>query len=788
MWYVIVALIALSPTLAHGAHFGTYGLLGIFGLGTVHHAALHNVAANDQIQEMAPWAILAWRQVHAGHLPLWNPYNAMGLPLAFNFQSAVFSLPMLVAYVFPVGLAYTVEFFVKMVIAGTGAFYLTRVLKADMVPSIFAGTIFELSGGFTGWLGWPQSGTFCWLGWILGSGLLIAKTRRRGPIAVFAVSLGFAIFGGHPEAAAITGIVVVLICAVVVAAKLAARQSGDALRGIGRLSIASLLGIALAAPLLFPGAQLLIHSVRSGTVNVRSIPSDGLVNFAFASFYGLPLYHSPYFGPNNYYEMAAYIGPIALMLSALALWQEWHRIEIAAIASTAVLLGIVVYTVPGAHAIGKIPILQDMVWTRAIVVIDLLLSALAGVGLQVVLRSNARKVSQRRLFVCAVIGLLALGAIYFVAVGKLHTQAEIAIRNASFIWPAISVVTALIVAGVMLGAGNRARHRLRVRPGRSNHAKWVSGAPLVAALLLAGIEFAFLFTATPGVEPSSSVGFVPTHAERVLRKLVGTARVGFVSCPSLVQLPSLGILPDTNDALRVAELASYDPMIPKQYVAMWSRIAASQATPPAGTFCPSIANARLARTFGLSFVLAASGGVAPEGTRLVGNVGTESLYRVPGSGVVTVNSRVRSGKRGPSPVRVRYEGGDRVGFRMDLARPANALIHVTSVPGWSATVNGRPLQLQVKRGLMFSARLPAGRDRVSLRYWPPLFTAGLLAALLAACAIITGGVVGAVHLRRKRLRGGNVDASVASESRIEGEAMEPGVGSGATRSGVGGPR
>ena len=52
---------------------------------------VRNSTTGDQIAEMIPWSNLAWLQVHPGHLPLWNPYNGLGLPLAFNWQSAVSS-------------------------------------------------------------------------------------------------------------------------------------------------------------------------------------------------------------------------------------------------------------------------------------------------------------------------------------------------------------------------------------------------------------------------------------------------------------------------------------------------------------------------------------------------------------------------------------------------------------------------------------------------------------------------------------------------------------------------
>ncbi len=62
------------------------------------HVNPYNTQISDLIREIIPWTTLAWTQVHHGILPLWNPYSALGAPLAFNWQSGAFSLPALVGY------------------------------------------------------------------------------------------------------------------------------------------------------------------------------------------------------------------------------------------------------------------------------------------------------------------------------------------------------------------------------------------------------------------------------------------------------------------------------------------------------------------------------------------------------------------------------------------------------------------------------------------------------------------------------------------------------------------
>ena len=88
--------------------------------------------------------------------PAWNQYSVLGMPLAVQLGLAPLSLPVIIGYVFPVHLAFTVHFIV------TGPPYrrLRGVTSRSGAASgcsrvVMAATMFELSGPFIGWLGGP---------------------------------------------------------------------------------------------------------------------------------------------------------------------------------------------------------------------------------------------------------------------------------------------------------------------------------------------------------------------------------------------------------------------------------------------------------------------------------------------------------------------------------------------------------------------------------------------------------------------------------------------------------
>ena len=127
-WTVLAALAVMAPLLRPGVSLGSFDLLTRIGLTQQPGVTVHSQFPADQVLYFLPLTNAAWHQVHAGHLPLWNPDNVLGMPLAFSWQSAVFSLPVLVSYLVPVHLAYTVIVLVKFLLAGTGTYFLCRVL------------------------------------------------------------------------------------------------------------------------------------------------------------------------------------------------------------------------------------------------------------------------------------------------------------------------------------------------------------------------------------------------------------------------------------------------------------------------------------------------------------------------------------------------------------------------------------------------------------------------------------------------------------------------------------
>ena len=219
----------------------------------------------DPVLLAIPWKALAWTQVHSGHLPLWNPYNVLGMPLAFNWESAPFSLSALVGYLAPLRLVFTVSVITSLVIGGTGVYVLCRVLRLGVLGAAMAGSVYELSGPFMTLLSWQDTAVLCWAGWLFAVALLILRGEHRvRHVVEFAVIVALAGYAGQPEALFFLLLSLGLFVGVIFLVRTLRKESVRSfVRPIGDLLVAGASGLALFAPLALPALQLSSISVRS---------------------------------------------------------------------------------------------------------------------------------------------------------------------------------------------------------------------------------------------------------------------------------------------------------------------------------------------------------------------------------------------------------------------------------------------------------------------------------------------------------------------------------------------
>jgi hypothetical protein len=744
LWVAAVGLIRLLPALVRGPELGTTDLLGGGGLtATAGAQAAYNGLAADQIRAFEPWAWISWSQVHHGVFPLWNPYSGLGLPLLHNFQSAAASLPMLIGYLMPQRYVYTSAVIAMMLIGGLGVLWFCRRLGLRLLPSTFAATAFVLSGSFSGWLGWPMAGTACWLGWALGCvTMLIRAPGRIGYVAGLAVVLAFMAYAGHPETLLINALCIATF-AVVMLVHMAIRDGHprSVLMPVIALSSSGVAAFGLAAPLLLPGVEVVGRSTR-GSALAFPLAANASADLLLAGYHGYPIRGSNYFGPTNYYETAAYVGIVTLALVSLALVRCWSKPAVLSLGVVALLCAALSYSVDVLRLVERVPVLQTIQWTRALMVLDFTLAVLAGIGLHVLLDRDDHRATRLAWWGSTVALSLVVALLWFKHSRADMSSMDAGIQGRSFKWAAPQLGV-LILVGAVLSLAPRHRGRVASTPRR---------ASTIAAALLA-VEAAFLLTAAPSLWASTSASFPVTPGVARLKAVVGEARVGFSSCPTVVDVPPLGILAESNGAYEVSEVSAYDPILPTSYFpSYYAALGQASVIAGRGGFCPSLTTGALARHFGVSFVLASSGSVPPTGAIFRETIGDEDLYEVPGAGIITVLPDTMP-PDSPDATVATLSGGtnDPASLRttIDVAEPSIMYVHVTNYDGWRATIDGRDLPLSTWGQTMLKASVPPGRHVVVMHYRPRTFTVGLILAGATASAL---GVALLLPRWRRRVR------------------------------------
>ena len=268
---------------------------------------------------------------------------------------------------------------------------------------------------------------------------------------------------------------------------------------------------------------------------------------------------------------------------------------------------------------------------------------------------------------------------------------------------------------------------------------------------------AFLVASGEPLWHSSSSYGTATPAEATLQRAVGTSLVGLGSKKCFLP-PGIGVHPNANVLLDVRELAAYDPMLPRADFESWTAVSGKKIDtagyPFISTYCPGISTVALARVYGVGYVLEPHKVKGPKGAIFDRRIGNERLYRIPDTGEATLSPIPSSGRlpaiTAPGTV-LPVIHPDPAAWKLvtdGAGGPQVLRLRLTDVPGWHASIDGRPLPLTTFAGVMLQARVPPGRHTIELHYWPATFTSGIVLAAIAAVGLVVALVVDGLRRRR----------------------------------------
>lgn len=743
--------------------------------------------------QFEPWAKVIHRSYSQGELPLWNPYQAAGAPLAANMQSAAFDPLLAVVNLQPSTTTWDYSIIGAFMLGAVFTYLFGRVIGLEIVPSVAGSAAFSLGGYFFIYSNNHFSRSYLYLPLIF----LLVELVLRSPRVLPVIGLGLAVAGniylGMPESSFF-----VLTAGAVYSAARVLRDERHGSRAALRLAAGFGLGLVLAAPLL-----LLFQQYEALSYNTHKAGSgDG----TFAD----PLRTAidwvvPYFGGHGPKATSGttrdWCGGAVAMAALVGLSGRTETARRHAWVFFAIAVGLLLKLLD-LHVLswlGRLPVLNRLQFLfYATPVAGFAIAMLAAVGVQVLWK---RDLHLKRFALMASVALLVLVAIVLVDSNwDQLTKPSTGYSIEAWVRAAVGAV-GVIVAALLV-------HR---------------GLPKLAGVLATGLIAAELINLAPmnfyqhrADQFAHRPGWLPIAQQVLQREPEG--RVFAVDAR---------LFPDTAGALGLQDIRAVDAL----YVARYWRYIKTFISPGirdrfAGgpyTSLEGIAhyqNNPMLDALAVRLVLSqvpipiefsnTHAGLVFWGEDPVGQTFVyENIAAYPRAWVVhSVHSvgnedaafsylRARGRRDGNATLVDRFDprreavieqngpdaslaastasppscaSGDHdrvtisaytsnsVRLKVDAACAGLLVLPDTYFPGWVATVNGHTREIHPADGMFRSVAVPAGTSEVKFAYRPGRFRLGVMLALLG---ILGAGVAAAIPWarRRKSRRCAGVDSS-----------------------------
>jgi hypothetical protein len=712
-----------------------------------------------------PWQHLAVELWQSGQLPLWNSLAGSGAPLAANLQTGAFYPLNFLHLVLPTEYAQSYTALLHVILAGLFMYAYLRALKLQPFAAAIGAVAFQLCGFLIARLAFfSVTATFPWLAawlWrseklVAGGGQLAAGKRRAafGNMLWLAVAIGLGVLAGHAQTAVyglvFAGAYFLWRIITLSRGRRVFRSQG---RQIVAFSAAVALGLGLAAIQLLPAAELTRESQRAGGLDYVKVMTHSywpprLLTLLSPDFFGSPAQNN-FWGYDNYWENASYIGVLPLLL---ALWAVAASIrkrpanKAASHTSALTPFFAIVVIVSLVLAFGWFTPLYPFLYrtipgfglfqgpARWLVVTVPALCVLAAIGAQQWVQLGVSRRAAMRWVMLGVATTLAGLVAMLVLTDRISTFGPATLR--------LGVV--LIVVGWLLRSG--------LRNGRSEVI-----VVTVVALDLITAHFALNPTLEPAIyhaqdptavaiaadgragrtfyfdadEEAVKFGVFLAHAEKF--DGYGPAGLDFWLSARAALLPNAGMideLPSANnfDSLivgRYQNLLDQINQLPfEQALALLGRMDVAYIVSPRALDLPILARTRDVTIYRNPQVQPRAWIAPQEADR------SRLSTVVNGSAIVSLTDSTNA-----------------VTIRAASPSPGWLVLADTWYPGWLATLDGTAVPIEVANGAFRAVRFPAGTHEVEFRYEPQSVVVGSWITLVSGLVMLIGLVVSTDRLR-----------------------------------------
>lgn len=272
----------------------------------------------DTIRQIYPWKKLSIDIVRSWELPLWNPYNFSGSPLAANLQSSVF-YPFNLFYLFlPQAWGWTITVFIAPLLSCLFLFMYLRKIGMGKIGCVFSAISFSFSLFMSVFL--EYNTIFHVIVWLPAALFLIESIIYKPSFLnsfFFVIVLVLSLFAGHLQ---LFFLIIGFIFIYIIFRYFSFKKH----RRLFFIFFLILMSFAVSAIQLLPTFELLNLSARVSQnyqflIEKLLLSPQQFILFLSPDFFGNPTTHN-YLLPDSYPGNAVYLGLLPLIFAAFSIF------------------------------------------------------------------------------------------------------------------------------------------------------------------------------------------------------------------------------------------------------------------------------------------------------------------------------------------------------------------------------------------------------------------------------------------------------------------------------------
>lgn len=279
---------------------------------------LKNPYMQDSIIQLFPWRHLTFDSLIQGIIPLWNPYQFLGMPFMANLKSMVF-YPLNLLFFTGEITSWNILLFLQIFLGMLFSYYLAKDFKLKALPSIFTSLAFGLNSYMMGLLEFGSDAhTIIWWPLIILFIKRYLEKKQTKNLFFLSFTLACSILAGQLQY--LGYFLFIIIAFSIFYGRILKVQKSEYIK----LLMSLVLGFGICAIQLIPSIELFSNSHRGllSPAQNHEIYSRGLV-FPYEHFrlFSPDLFGNPVTGDeiSGYIETSGYFGIIPLFFTIFAI-------------------------------------------------------------------------------------------------------------------------------------------------------------------------------------------------------------------------------------------------------------------------------------------------------------------------------------------------------------------------------------------------------------------------------------------------------------------------------------